>query len=434
MTVATAQQNGKPRVVFFNRSYWPDVEATGQLLTELTQDLAGDFDVEVVVGQPNQVNSHDEYVVAGMQSHGGVKIRRLKHSRFNKHSLGGRLLNLLSFTWAAVRTSWSLPRPDIVVTETDPFFLAFVGRWLQLRHRCRYVVYLQDIYPDIAVAVGKLREGIVSLTLRRLLFGVYRQADCVVVLSRDMERTCLKYGVPAEKIRVIPNWADTRVLKPQKEDNGFRKEHALDGKFVVMYSGNLGLAHRLTPILDAADMLKLHPQVRFVFVGDGARRRELETDCRRRNLDNVMFLPYQPRDRLAQSLSAADAHLVTMQPEATGFLMPSKLYGILASSTPVIALARPDSELYQLVQKSDVGFVCDLLQPQTVAERLAFAVNYLADRPEHARMLGGNARRLAETEFDRPRQTARFGRVLGDLMREEVGCVDAEPVLQGGSV
>ena len=127
-----SEQKTKPRVVFFNRSYWPDVEATGQLLTELTQDLADDFEVQVVAGQPNNVNSKDAYQTAGVQSYAGVQIRRLKHSQFHKHSLVGRLLNLLSFTWAVAHTSWSLPRPDVVVTKTDPFFLAFVGQFNSL--------------------------------------------------------------------------------------------------------------------------------------------------------------------------------------------------------------------------------------------------------------------------------------------------------------
>jgi glycosyltransferase involved in cell wall biosynthesis len=403
----------KPRVVFFNRSYWPDVEATGQLLTELTEDLADDFDVVVVAGQPNHVAPDG---VEPSRTQSGVEIRRLRHTQFHKHSIFGRMCNLLTFTGAAAWAGCFLPRPDVVVTETDPFFLAFVGRWMQFRHGSRFVVYLQDIYPDIAVAVGKLHEGFVSRMLRRLLFGVYRRADRVVVLSRDMEQTCLRYGVPADRLRVIPNWADTRRVTPRKEANDFRRRHHLEEKFVVMYSGNLGLAHPLVPILDAAEQLKGNSRIQFVFVGDGARRSELEADCRRRDLANVTFLPYQPRERLAESLSAADAHLVTMQPEATGFLMPSKLYGILASATAVIALARPDSELCQLVREHDVGFVCDLLAPETVAERLAFVVNYLADRPDETRRLGEQARRLAESHFDRAQQTTRFGRLLTDLV------------------
>ena len=330
--------------------------------------------------------------------------------------MSGRILNLVSFTWSAGWASLWLSRPDAVITETDPFLLAFVGRWLQLRHRCRWVVYLQDIYPDIAVAVGKIREGVVSRILRRLLFGIYRRADRVIVLSRDMERTCMDYGIPSEKLIVLPNWADTRQVRPRKSANEFRRQYGLEDKFVAMYSGNLGLAHPLTPLLDAAERLQTQDRIRFVFVGDGAQRKSLEADCRRRGLTNVLFAPYQPLETLSQSLSAADVHLVTMQPEATGCLMPSKLYGILASSTAVIALAHPQSELSRIVTDHEVGFACNLIDAEAVAERVAFVVNFLADRPDECRSLGENARRLAETQFDRRLMTGRFHRLLGEVL------------------
>ncbi len=416
----------KPRVVFFNRSYWPDVEATGQLLTELLEDLSEDFEIEVVAGQPNAVPSSEAYRSTGTEVHNGVRITRLRHTQFRKHSFLGRVLNLVTFTLSAAWASLTLRKPDVVVTETDPFLLAFVGRWLQWRHGAKFIVYLQDIYPDIAVAVGKLREGWISRCLRSLLFGVYRKADCVVVLSRDMERTCREYGVSADALRVIPNWADTARMQPQKEVNAFRREHGLEDAFVVMYSGNMGLAHTLTPILDAAEALREHPRVCFALVGDGARRSELAAATAARQLTNVRFFPYQPREQLAQSLSAADVHLISMQPEATGLLMPSKLYGILASGSAVIALADPQSELAELIQQREVGYVCDPSSPDAGAERMAYVINFLADNPEEVRTLGQNARRIAEAEFDRSIQTARFAAMLHELV--EAPSVPEKPV------
>jgi colanic acid biosynthesis glycosyl transferase WcaI len=414
MDNATARS--RPRVVVFNRSYWPDVEATGQLLTELLEDLSDDFDLEVIAGQPNSVPSSEAYRPTGSEIHNGVRITRLPHTRFRKHSFLGRIANLVTFTLSALWTSLTLPKPDVVVTETDPFLLPFVGRWLQWRHGAKFVVYLQDIYPDVAVAVGKLREGWISRCLRWLLFSVYRKADCVVVLSRDMERTCREYGVPADALRVIPNWADTSRVQPHKQLNPFRAEHGLDDRFVVMYSGNMGLAHTLTPILEAATALRQNPHVCFVFIGDGARRAELEAGVAARQLASVRFLPYQPRERLAESLSAADVHLISMQPEATGLLMPSKLYGILASGSAVIAIADPQSELAELIQERTLGYVCDPRTPDGGAERLAYVINFLVDNPAEVRSLGQNARQIAEVEFDRSIQTARFAAMLNELI------------------
>lgn len=419
----------KPRIVFFNRSYWPDVEATGQLLTELLEDLSSDFDVEVIAGQPNAVMSSVTYRSRGSEVHHGVKVTRIWHTQFGKHSFVGRILNLVTFTLSAAWISLRLKLADVVVTQTDPFLLAFIGRWLQWWHKAQFIVYLQDIYPDIAVAVGKLREGWISRSLRWLLFGIYRRADGVVVLSRDMARTCENYGVPADRIRIIPNWADTGLLQPQKERNAFRDEHGLQEAFVVMYSGNMGLAHQLAPILDAAETLEDLPHVRFVLIGDGARRAVLVSEVQSRQLTNVRFFPYQPREKLAQSLSAADVHLISMQPEATGLLMPSKLYGILASGSAVIALADPSSELAELIDDQELGFVCDLRDPHAGRERLAYVINFLAANPSEVRKLGANARRIAESEFDRPIQTARFAAMLQEFLGNTPASVKTpEPV------
>ncbi len=162
--------------------------------------------------------------------------------------------------------------PDVVVTETDPFFLGLLGKRLK-KKGSRFIAYLQDIYPDIAVACGKAKEGFLIKKLRRWLFGAYAAADRVVVLSRDMQERCIENGVLRERIRVIPNWSDVENLYPIKEGNAFRREHQLDDKFVVMYSGNMGVPHLLEPVLDAAERLKNEPDIEFLFVGGGVQKR-----------------------------------------------------------------------------------------------------------------------------------------------------------------
>src|SRR5262245_24054423 len=137
----------RPRVLFINRSYWPDAEATGQLLTELCEDLAASFDVSVIAGQPNSNPTGANFCRRGLEQRHGVHIHRVAHTRFPKKSLIGRAANLLSFLMAAFWTAFRVPRPDIVIVETDPFLLAFLGDWLKFWHGCRHVVYLQDIYP-----------------------------------------------------------------------------------------------------------------------------------------------------------------------------------------------------------------------------------------------------------------------------------------------
>ena len=137
------------------------------------------------------------------------------------------------------------------------------------------MVYLQDIYPDVAIAVHQVNPGLITKTVRFLLFGAYKRADRIIVLSNDMKRRLVDQGVEAEKIVILPNWVDTEAVYPIKgAANPFRKEQNLDGKFVVMHSGNMGLTQRLEQLVEVADRLRDHDNIQFLLVGGGAAQDE----------------------------------------------------------------------------------------------------------------------------------------------------------------
>lgn len=415
----------KLRVLFINRSYWPDTEATGQLLTALCEDLASEFEVEVISGRPNHTKERFRASTVGIIRCKGVTIQRVLHTRFPKSSSIGRILNLITFTVSAfLATLWRNPRPDIVVTETDPFFLPLLGRFIQWRYRIPFIAYLQDIYPDIAVALGKAKEGRLTRTLRHLLVSSYNKADRVVVLCHDMKKRCIKNGVQEQRIEIIPNWADCKQVYPIKDENLFRKQHGLEDKFVVMYSGNLGMAHLLDPILDAAKALESHPDIVFLFIGEGVQKERLRKLAEDRGLHNVRFLGYQPEEFLKQSLSAADIQIVSMLPEVKGCLMPSKLYGVLASGTAVLSISPRDSDLSQLIMSEDVGLVCDPHPPETLNKRMIETIHGMATNPDFTRQQGMRGRKLCLERFDRHQQVARFAEIL----READGISSQEPI------
>lgn len=405
----------RPRVLFINRSYWPDTEATGQLLTDLCEDLSADFQITVVAGLPNHLQPGAEMPRSGYDRHGTVTVLRIPHTRFAKHSFAGRIANLASFTLSAFCRTLFISRPDLVVTETDPFLLPLLGRWLKWRYRCRFVAYLQDVYPDIAVAVGKVKEGGVTGPLRKLLVGAYCRADRVVVLSRCMAERCARNGVPADRLDVIPNWVDTDSLQPVRQGNEFRSKQQLAGKFTVMYSGNLGVGHLLRPVLEAADQLRDVKDICFLFVGEGAQKEELKAWCTERNLTSVRFLPYQPREFLSHSLSAADVQIVSLRPEVVGCLMPSKLYGVLAAGTAVLAVCPDESELAEVVREADVGLVCSTSSSHLASE-IAAAILKMKSDPEQTRQRGERARELAVQHYDQKQCTSRFQRMLSEVL------------------
>jgi len=321
-------------LLFLNRSYYPDAEATGQLLTELCEDLASDFDVTVIAGQPNQNPLAAPFRRYGREVHRGVTIHR------------------------------------------DGWFT----RWL-----------------------------------RRAFVAAYRRADRVVVLSDDMRRVLLEADLEEDRIATIPNWVDTRRVAPHKSANAFRQELGVADKFVVMYSGNLGLCQDLDTVLRAAAQLRDHKQIVFLLVGDGAHKPRLLRMAAELCLQNVRFVDYQPQSRLAESLSAADVHLVPVDARVSRYLMPSKLYGILASGTPLIAATPHDSELARLVEEQRVGAVVEPGDPQALAERILWFVEWSDDLAGYGR----RARDLAVHRFDRRHSVDRFRHLLYSLAEIE---------------
>ncbi|MFH5805848.1 glycosyltransferase family 4 protein [Alienimonas sp. DA493] len=421
-----------PRVLFLNRSYWPDAEATGQLLTELTEDLAaraGDAatdsperpfapEVAVVCGRPNWNPSGARCKSLGTTARHGVTVHRVWHTRWNKGTLRGRAVNFTTFLIGAVLRALFCRRADVVVVETDPFLLAFAGVLLKVRHRAKLVIYAQDVHPELGLAIQRVPDWRSVRLLSSALKRSYLHADKVVTLSRDMRDTFVRFGVDPDRVEIVPNWTCTDAVRPVRPFNPFRERHGLADKFVVMHSGNMGQTQRLETLVDAAARLRDRDDVQFLFVGAGSLAESLKT--RAAGLPNVRFLPYEPKEKLAESLSAADLHIVSIDPRAVPYMMPSKLYGILASGTACVAIAPRECELAQTVHGRGVGWVAEPDDVVGLADRIA----HLADAPDQAEAAGRAARELS-ADYDRSVLTARFARMLAGLLDatggEEVG-------------
>jgi colanic acid biosynthesis glycosyl transferase WcaI len=408
-------------LTFFNRCYWPDSEATGQLLTELAEFLAPRHSVRVVVGQPNFAESNADFVTLGTQSRNGVEINRLQHSQIPKDKKFGRIRNLVSFTLAVrkwLRTSRSANsstplhpnnRP-IWICETDPFLLPLVVGPAARRRGARVIYYLQDIYPDVAVALGVTKNSIPIRTLRQQLKKQYNSADHIIVLDDDMKSRLANWSVDEHRMSVIPNWMDCSTVRPIKEKNPLRDQWGLHGKFVLMHSGNMGMTQNLHVLVDAMKRTDTPHQCQLLLVGNGAKRAELERQAA--GARNVLFQDYQPREKLAESLSVADLHVVSMDAAITGCLAPSKLYGILASASPVLAIVPKDNSVWKLVTENRLGWCVDPGNTQGIIDAVNDAISL-----DHAQMseMGLRGRYLAETLFDKTVCCQAFETLLGSI-------------------
>ena len=395
----------KPRILFLNRSYWPDSEATGQLLTALCEGLADDFDVHVLAGQPNSTSLAENWEDKSVRN--GVTIHRVAHTTFPKSNMALKAVNFVSFVHACRRRVLSLPVPDIVVFETDPFLLPFVASRLKQKAGSKMIGYLQDIYPDVAVALGKVSNNWFIRRIRAGMFSIYHSCNALVVLSSDMLRLLLEDGIADQQVHIIPNWADVDSIYPVDSDNSFTKQHNLQGKFVAMYSGNLGLTQRLEDFVTAASIVADDPAIQFIFIGRGAKKSELQQMVMKLGLNNVMFLYYQPIEQLAHSLSAADLHLVPLNKDLSQCLMPSKLYGILAAGRPYLTTAPAGCELFQITEQREVGFTV-FPDPVKIAEGIRLAKS----NPDQLQTMRSNARALAVAECTKQHSIDAFRTLL----------------------
>jgi glycosyltransferase involved in cell wall biosynthesis len=239
-----------------------------------------------------------------------------------------------------------------------------------------------------------------------MLVGFYlRRADRIVAIGDTMRERLVAKGAPSDNVVVIPNWVDTSALTPAPRRNAWSQRNGLDDRFVVMHSGNVGNAQDLDSLIRAATMLE---DVTIAIVGDGVRRDELEALARELAADNVRFLPYQPHETLSQSLSSADVHVVGLAAGLAGYVVPSRLYGILAVARPAIVAADADSEPAQLVER--VG--CGVVVPPGGPDLLADAIRRARAGELDLEAMGRRGREYVEAEADRAHAVANYRKLL----------------------
>jgi glycosyltransferase involved in cell wall biosynthesis len=322
-------------------------------------------------------------------------------------------VNYFSYLGAALAYTLRGPRPDLVLCMTDPPIVGDVGVAVGRRFGAPVLVISQDVFPEIATELDRLRNPAVVGVLGALVGAYLRRADRIVAIGETMRERLEAKGAPAERLRVIPNWVDTRAITPQPRDNPWAERHGLASRFVVMHSGNVGHAQDLDSLVRAATFLRDLDDLLIVIAGFGARHAEMVTLARRLEVEEtVRFLPYQRREKLPLSLSSADVHVVGLAKGLAGYVVPSRLYGILSAGRPVIAAADDDSETARLVSEVGCGVVIPPGRPELLARTIRQAYEGAYDLEE----MGRKGREYVEREADRSVAMARYRAVVAELL------------------
>jgi colanic acid biosynthesis glycosyl transferase WcaI len=410
------------RILFVNRFYFPDESASSLMLTDLATSLAARGH-EVRVLTSRQLHNQATTTLPGHECINGVDIHRVATTGFGRSNLPGRALDYLSFyVTAFLWLLGNLKARDLCVVKTDPPLLSVPASWAVRLKGARLINWLQDIYPETAARLGLIApEGLLARLLRSLRDASLRRAQVNVVIGQTMKKWLMARHLPDERIAVISNWADGQAIHPLVyENNPLRRQWFADDEFVIGYSGNMGRAHDLDLVLNAAEILErqavIDPQVadakiRFLFVGSGHQKADLESAARQRDLSHVHFQPFQPRSQLNFSLNAADVHIASLKPELEGLILPSKFYGALATGKPIIFIGDLKGEISQWLKTAECGFSVAPFDTEALVGKL---LNY-ANNPALCRQHGANARSLFDEHFSKDGVCEQWHNLLRNL-------------------
>tara|TARA_R110001592_G_scaffold144484_4_gene367662 strand:+ start:31591 stop:32799 length:1209 start_codon:yes stop_codon:yes gene_type:complete len=362
-----------------NRVYPPVRGATGRVLKDLAKSFAHEgWHVTVISSGP----------VAGETRESGIRIIRVKGAE--------KPSGALSYIWVWVKMLYlalRLKRRHIVVTMSDPPMLVYAGYIVAKYKKCRHINWCHDLYPEVMPALDmEMPDFLMNLfvSLRR---KAMKKCDKVIVSGRCMAKYLTKDGLDARRVAMVPNWPDLELTDPEMIDmegvpyekpdvdglRPFEKQLKTKQRFRILYAGNIGLAHPIDAILDAAQKLEEQDSdVEFVFVGDGKRFDYIAKERSDRGLDNIRLLPYQPISQLRDILESGDVHLISLKEEAAGFVVPSKLYAALAVARPCILIGSEQSETAKVIRDFKTGCVV----PQGNADALVAAIKKYRDSGE----------------------------------------------------
>jgi colanic acid biosynthesis glycosyl transferase WcaI len=397
----------RPRLLVLNQYYAPGLEATAQLLAQLCESIAAEWDVWVITGRIRFQEDEPDHELRN-----GVEVIRVHSTAYDRAPLVRRATNYFTYLASALRRALTTPVPDVVLCMTDPPLVGNVAHLVARRFRRPLVIVSQDVFPEIAIQVQRLENPIALAVLRRLITRSLRSADRIVAIGPVMRTRLIDKGAPPAKTVVIPNWVDVNEIAPQAKDNDWAREHGLVDRFVVMHAGNVGHAQNLDVLLRATALLRDLDQLEVVIVGTGARHAHTVELAERLEInDRVRFLEYQDRERLPKVLAAADVHFVGLPRGLAGYIVPSRVNGILAAGRPILAAVDEESETADVIRRAQCGTT---VAPDNLPSVAAVLRDMVIGKIDLAGQ-GANARRFAERELSLEGAVSAYRAVLRDV-------------------
>lgn len=411
----------KRSITFVINYFYPDLASTGQLMTDLCLNLQDDFDITVIAGQPNyageKIKSKKTYEIDYLEN---IKVIRINLPQVNKNSKASRIKYIVSYFIKSLLILIKEPKPDLIYTISQPPVLGgLIGTIGKFIKRSKHIYNIQDFNPEQAMAVSYTKKEFIFKWAKKVDKLNCQYSDCVIIVGNDMKKT-LKNRFINQKTPlnvVINNWTNEGEILPlsKKEPsiNQFLINNGLENKFIIMYSGNIGLYYDLENIIKISDYFKGYKDLAFVFIGEGAVKSQMQSYVESNNISNVHFLPYQAKEFIKYSLNAADVHLVVNQKGIKGVSVPSKIYGVMAAGKPILGVLENGSEAETLISKSGSGFV---VNPQDYEGIIGQIEKMYQMKSESLINMGMNGRNYLDTYLKREISIDKYRETLKEVI------------------
>lgn len=422
----------KKHLLIYAHYYIPDTASTGQILRELAEGMLDKFDITVICVVPSYLGTiEDKYKTQKYYEEdiNGVKVLRIRVPEFNKTNKKSRIKNIVSYFFGAMRATFKVGKMDYVFSISQPPVLGgLLGFWGKLVKRAKYIYNIQDFNPEQVLAVGYSKSKAIINAMMWFDKFSCRQSDLIITVGHDLVETVMRrfQGKKVPKTVMINNWIDESEIYPLPENHPsvveFKQRYGLDGKFVIMYSGNIGLFYDLENLIKVLKQFRKGytltgereegpktmdgREVVFAFVGAGSMLDKLVQYSQKHHFENIVFIPYQDRENLIYSLNAGDVHWCVNAKGIKGVSCPSKVYGIMAAGKPVIGVLENGTEVRELIEESYCGKCCEPGDYVAVANIIRWYIENAGS--SEVNEMGMNGRKYLEEKLTRDVSVNRY--------------------------
>lgn len=412
----------KKRLLIYAHYYIPDTASTGQILRELAEGMLDQFDITVICVVPSYLGTiEDKYKTKKYYKEkiNGVKVLRIRVPEFSKANKKSRIKNIISYFFGAMSATFKVGKQDYVFSISQPPILGgLLGVWGKWVKHAKYIYNIQDFNPEQTLAVGYTKNKLITDAMMWFDKFSCKRSNLIITVGRDLVETVQKRfkGKKVPKTVMINNWIDEKEIYPLNQEHpkviAFKEKYGLDNKFVIMYSGNIGLYYDLEELIKVIRKFKPGTktadgrEVVFAFVGAGSVLEKLISYVDKHNMDNVVFIPYQDKADLIYSLNAGEVHWCVNAKGIKGVSCPSKAYGIMAAGKAVLGVLEDGTEVRGLIEECNCGKCCEPGDYAEVAKILQWYIGNTGS--EEIEQMGMNGRAYLEKNLTREVSVKRY--------------------------